>query len=201
MRSRWLLFVLLTVCLGGGVIASVIGTVPSEPRGKIQSSPTALDSFGVVASVLRHQRCLNCHPSGDRPHVAEDRHVHAMNVQRGPEGEGMPGLHCSACHQEENQPHAGVPGAPHWHLAPRSMGWEGLDDHDLAAALIDKTKNGDRSFKQLIEHMEKDPLVSWAWNPGNGRSIPPVDRETFISELKKWFEAGAPLPPKGKTTF
>ena len=124
-----------------------------------------------------------------------------MNVQRGPEGHGMPGLHCSTCHQPKNQDLAGVPGAPHWHLAPRSMGWEGLDDHDLAETLKDRSKNGDRSLADLLHHMEKDPLVGWAWEPGANRAAPPISRADFVAAFRRWVDSGAPSPIPGTTTY
>ena len=113
----------------------------------------------------------------------------------------MPGLHCSACHRPSNQDAAGVPGAPHWHLAPLSMGWEGLDDHDLARNLVDRSKNGDRSLADLRKHMAHDPLVLWGWDPGAGRSTPPVSHSDFIEALDRWIENGAPAPGPGTTTF
>lgn len=157
-------------------------------------------SFEPVAQVLRHPRCLNCHPSGDRPHVGDDARVHPQNVQRGPDDHGVPGLQCSACHRAVNQPLAGVPGAPHWGLAPRSMGWEGLDDHDLARALVDPARNGGRSHDDLIEHMAHDPLVAWGWDPGPGREAIPMERDTFVAAFRSWIEAGAPAPEPGTTT-
>lgn len=156
--------------------------------------------FADIARVLRHPRCLNCHPSGDRPHVADEARLHGMNVQRGPDGHGMPGQRCETCHHEDNQPLAGVPGAPHWHLAPRSMGWVGLDDHDLALALKDRQKNGNRSLDDVLQHVSTDPLVLWAWKPGPGRSAPPISHERFIAAFRAWIEADAPLPTPGTTT-
>ena len=43
------------------------------------------------------------------------------------------------------------------------MGWEGLDDKELAEMLIDKERNGGRSFEDLIHHMDQDHLILWAW--------------------------------------
>jgi hypothetical protein len=40
-----------------------------------------------------------------------------------------------------------VPGAPHWQLAPRSMGWEDLSDADLCRVLKDSRKNKGRSVR------------------------------------------------------
>jgi len=158
-------------------------------------------AFVKVARVLRHPRCLNCHPSADRPRIGEDRRLHAMNVQRGPDGHGVAGLDCATCHQPRNQNYAGVPGAPHWHLAPRSMGWEDLDDHGLAEQLKDRSRNGDRTLDDLIAHMAEDPLVGWAWTPGVGRSAPPIPRDEFVEAFRTWIEHGAVSPPPGSISY
>ncbi|MEM8736461.1 MAG: hypothetical protein AAGG44_19685, partial [Planctomycetota bacterium] len=82
-----------------------------------------------------------------------------------------------------------------------SMGWEGLDDKGLAEMLIDKKRNGDRSFEDLIRHMDEDHLILWAWEPGDGRPVPPLSHEEFIKELKTWLNNGAAIPYEGETTF
>lgn len=194
----------VSLVLGGLVLGAIlivnVGSRAAQESPQDEQRQRGLGAFETVTRVLRHPRCLNCHPSGDRPRVGEERVLHAMNVQRGPDGHGMAGLHCTACHRDANQDLAGVPGAPHWHLAPRSMGWEGLDDHELAEALKDRSKNGDRSFADLLEHMEKDPLVGWGWEPGVGRSKPHVSREVFVEAVRTWIDAGAPSPAPGVTT-
>ncbi|MEM6675267.1 MAG: hypothetical protein AAF726_20635 [Planctomycetota bacterium] len=182
-------FVLL--CLPLAAVAIVFAA------GAASSTPPPESPFAPIARVLRHPRCLNCHPSGDRPHVGDDARVHAMNVQRGEDGHGRVGARCTACHRDANQELARVPGAPHWHLAPLSMGWVGLDDHELAEALKDEEKNGGRSLADLREHMAGDPLVLWGWEPGPGRVSIPVSHETFIEQLDAWIEAGAPSPRAG----
>jgi hypothetical protein len=156
-------------------------------------------AFDEVARVLRHPRCLNCHPAGDHPHVGDDRRRHAMNVMRGPDDRGLPGMHCASCHQPINQTLAVIPGAPHWQLAPRSMGWEDLDDHDLANALKDPEKNGGRTLAQMLAHMTEDPLVLWGWDPGPGREAVPIPHEDFVRALTVWIEGGAPSPPRDAT--
>jgi hypothetical protein len=156
--------------------------------------------FADVARVLRHPRCLNCHTVTEFPRVGDERRRHAMNVLRGPHDHGVSAMRCSTCHQSENQPLVGVPGAPHWALAPLSMGWEGLDDHDLAMALVDRRKNGDRSLEALVQHMRDDPLVGWAWDPGPGREPPPLSRDEFVRAFQDWIDGGAVPPPPGTTT-
>ena len=123
-----------------------------------------------------------------------------MHVMRGPGNHGVPAMRCSACHQPANQDLAGVPGAPSWHLAPRSMGWEGLDDHALAEVLKDEAKNGGRSLQELLHHMAEDPLVGWAWEPGRGRAAPPVSRAALVRAFRSWIESGAVSPAPGTTS-
>ena len=198
MRSLSWLFVAVALC------ALAACSMAPRNNGAVSNSgavASAEDPFATVARVLRHPRCLNCHTVTNFPRVGDQGLRHRMNVQRGPEDHGVPGMKCSTCHQESNQIASGVPGAPHWGLAPLSMGWEGLDDHDLAKTLIDRTKNGDRSLEDLVEHMEKDPLVGWAWDPGAGREAPQVSRQNFIAALEKWIEGGAKLPQKGVTSY
>ncbi|MEM7167446.1 MAG: hypothetical protein AAF581_18440 [Planctomycetota bacterium] len=151
--------------------------------------------------MLRHPRCLNCHTQTAFVRVGDDRRPHGMNVVRGPHNNGVPGMRCSSCHQKENQALVGVPGALHWQAAPLSMAWESMDDHDLARALLDPLKNGDRSLSDLTKHMKLDPLVLWSWDPGPGRAVPPVDHATFVRAFESWVDNGAVLPEPGQTTY
>ena len=167
----------------------------SQPTTTAPPSPQAgLAAFDRIAPALQSPRCLNCHPRGDRPTQGDDRHIHLMNVQRGPNGNGLPAMQCSACHQEHNNDRAGVPGAPHWHLAPKSMGWTGLSGGELCRTVLDPGKNGGRTVADLVRHMTTDKLVLWAWQPGRGRSVPPVSIEELKIALEQWAKAGAPCP-------
>src|SRR5580698_4365813 len=82
----------------------------------------AAAAFEAIVPVLRHPRCMNCHSSGDFPRQGDDRHVHNMDVRRGPDGNGAIPVRCGSCHQEKNSPglHA-PPGAPGWHLPSPAM--------------------------------------------------------------------------------
>ncbi len=158
------------------------------------SETAGLAAYDRIATVLQSARCLNCHPRGDRPTQGDDRHVHGMNVQRGVENSGVPAMRCTTCHQTHNNDTVGIPGAPHWHLAPASMGWVGLSKSDLCRTLLDPAKNGGRSVSDLVTHMTGDELVLWAWNPGRGRSSPPLSIEELKRALDEWARAGAPCP-------
>ena len=153
-------------------------------------------AFARIAEVLRHPRCMNCHPSGDSPRQTDDRHLHRMLVARGPDDRGTPAMRCTTCHQTVNTADGRVPGAPHWHLAPRRMGWEGLSDGELCRALKDPKRNGGRSIPALVQHMTSDALVQWAWNPGP-RSLPPLSQHEFHEIVKGWAASGAACPSSG----
>ena len=163
------------------------------------STPSAADraksqaTFVQIAAVLRHPRCINCHTVTDFPRAGDTGRRHPMNVKRGPDNHGLPAMRCDSCHQDANQAN-GVPGAPGWVLAPLSMGWEGLDDHQLAEALKDPAKNGQRSLEKLSEHMAHDPLVAWAWSPGGTREPPPVPHDEFARLVRLWIDTGAASP-------
>lgn len=156
-------------------------------------------AWGRIEQVLTSPRCINCHPVSDRPTQTDAMHPHRMSVIRGPNDHGAPGLHCSACHQERNNAASGVPGAPHWGLAPRSMGWVGLSSGELCRRLKDPAANGNRTVADLVKHMTEDALVLWAWQPGrNGRGEerkpPPLTVAELGEALGAWAAAGAPCP-------
>lgn len=157
--------------------------------------------FDKMMAVLTHKRCISCHPSGDRPLQGEDMHLHYFDIQRGEDGHGLAGYECSTCHQNENNNFSGVPGAPDWHLAPRSMAWEGLTRVEIAHSMLDRSKNGDKSLDEIVEHLTEHELVLWAWDPGvnaagKEREKPPVPKEEFITAVKEWAAQGAPIPDK-----
>ena len=181
----------------GGAIAIVLvahlGANLQPTRAQTSAQP-GLAAFEQIASVLQSPRCLNCHPRGDRPMQGDARRIHAMNVQRGADDQGLPAMRCGTCHQGRNNDLAGIPGAPHWHLAPRSMGWTGLSLSELCRTLLDPQKNGGRSVPDLVKHMTGDALVLWAWQPGRGRTPPPLSTQELNAALDLWAAAGAPCP-------
>jgi hypothetical protein len=104
-------------------------------------------------------------------------------------------LRCGNCHdQTGNNLTSGIPGAPNWGLAPVSMLWQGLSVGDLCRQLKDPARNGNRSLDAIIEHMEKDPLVGYGWNPGPGRAPVPIPRKEFVDLVKVWVACGAACP-------
>ena len=155
---------------------------------------TSGELFAPIAAVLRDPRCMNCHPRDDRPRQGSDRHPHQQNVVRGPDDLGFVNMRCTSCHRDENNGNSGVPGAPNWHLAPLSMGWQGIGDGELCSTLKDEKRNGGRSIAALVEHMEKDKLVLWGWAPGGKREPVATPHATFVTQLKAWAAANAPCP-------
>ncbi|MEO0899414.1 MAG: hypothetical protein AAFY71_23585 [Bacteroidota bacterium] len=165
------------------------------------TSQESSDAFDTMMKVLTHKRCINCHPSGDRPRQGEDSHYHRFGVQRGEDGHGPVALQCSTCHQEENNDFSGVPGAPHWHLAPRSMAWEGLNRVEIAQSMLNKENNGNRSVDEIMHHLTEDKLVLWVFEPGvdadgEARETPPVSKEEYVQAVKTWVANGAHIPEK-----
>lgn len=170
---------------------------PLKPE-KPAPDPSAV-VFDKVMSVVTHQRCMNCHPTNDLPKQGDDSHVHRFGVQRGINNHGVAALQCNTCHQTENNKSSGVPGAPHWGLAPISMGWQGLTKYQIAAVMLDRSKNGNRSLKDIEKHMTEDQLVLWAFEPGvdqDGveRQKPLLSKAEWIASVKIWIAAGAKIP-------
>lgn len=154
----------------------------------------AASLFEELSQVLMHPRCVNCHPSGDEPRQGDESVAHRPLVRRGVDGFGLAGMRCGACHHATNFDPGRIPGAPHWHLAPRSMAWEGLSSSEICAQLKDPERNGGRDLEAIVKHMRDDPLVGWAWDPGQGREAAPGTQEQFGALLRAWVDAGAACP-------
>ena len=164
--------------------------VPQSPPDKDKS----LKAFATILTVLKSPRCINCHPTNDVPLQGDVQRLHPFGVTRGANNQGGLVQKCNTCHHAENNDFANVPGAPNWYLAPKSMGWIGLSDAQIAKNLMDKKLNGNRSPQDLVKHMSSDSLVVWAWNPGKGRNKPPVELEEWRAVLKEWLDNGAAIP-------
>lgn len=150
--------------------------------------------FTEAGKVLTSPRCVNCHPAGDRPLQGASGRLHQPPVVRGSDGFGAPAMRCAQCHQDANFEPAGVPGHPHWHLAPREMAWQNKTLGEICTQIKDPARNGNRSMEQLWTHMAKDSLVGWAWNPGAGREPAPGTQEAFGVLLDAWIKTGAVCP-------
>src|SRR5262245_28577930 len=154
--------------------------------------------------LLEELLCINCHTVTNYPRQGDDRHIHQFRVVGGPDGTGVPGALCSACHQEDNQPSSGVPGAPNWRLAPAKMAFErapgvAMEGKALCERLLDKKRNGNLGLRGLELHLARESLVLWAWSPGTSkdgspRLTPPVSQEELVAAFKAWAATGAPCP-------
>ena len=154
-------------------------------------------AFLDAYKVLMHPRCMNCHPSGDAPLQGDDSHAHSQNVKRGKDGKGKYALKCANCHQDTNLPGENMPpGNPNWHLPERDMPlvFQGKSPRELADQLKDPKRNGGKTLEQLVEHVTHDKLVLWGWDPGDGRTKPPLSHDEFARKVREWVEKGAASP-------
>jgi len=202
MEKNKLIFTLIATCILVGVLSfgsltALDNDTELETAEDTEASSEA--AFDKVMQVLTHKRCVNCHPSGDTPRQGEDSHLHNFDVLRGEAGHGLTGYTCNTCHQEENNDYSGVPGAPHWAVAPIGMAWEGKTRVEIATQMMDPARNGGRSHHDIMEHLTEHELVLWAWDPGVDaegvpREKPPIGKEEYIEAVKEWIEAGAKIP-------
>jgi mono/diheme cytochrome c family protein len=170
---------------------------PAEDKAPHRDDAAARQAFLAVYPVFMHPRCLNCHPSGDAPLQGDDSHVHAQDVKRGPTGRGLYGQKCNACHQDANLPGENMPpGNPAWRLPAADMPlvFQGLTPRQLADQLKDPHRNGGKSLEQLVHHVSEDNLVLGSWNPGDGRTLPPVSAAEFARRFREWVDKGAASP-------
>ncbi len=156
--------------------------------------------FTEAAKVIMSPRCMNCHPATDTPTQGNDRHTHMPPVVRGESNGGVPGNTCGGCHTEHNvkleekASYASIPGHPRWGLAPIEMAWQGKSIGEICAQIKDTARNGGRDLALLQEHLAKDDLVAWAWNPGPGRDPAPGTQAQLGELIKAWIDTGAQCP-------
>jgi hypothetical protein len=176
-----------------GVLIGSVSTSAVVQRDDAQAKA----AFLAIVPVLKHPRCLNCHATGDFPRQGDDSHQHVQNVRRGPTGQGVTAQKCSTCHQTENV--AGLnmpPGAPNWHLPPPNMPmiWEGKTPGQICQQIKDPKQNNNKSVAQIVDHVTNDKLVLWGWNPGEGRTPPPMNHDEFAAKFAEWAKFGAACP-------
>jgi hypothetical protein len=75
------------------------------------------------------------------------------------------------------------------------MVFQGRSAHQLSKQLTNPRQNGHKNLNQLLEHAN-DGLVVAAWNPGEGRSLPPMSYENFTKAWTTWIKKGAYAPKK-----
>jgi hypothetical protein len=174
--------------------------------GQELQSPSAFQSIGdraqrsraifaEIGKVLTHPRCMNCHPVGDQPLQGADQRNHFPPARR-----AGPGDSCAACHTDRNvtlhvtASFQSIPGHPRWALAPLSMAWEGKSLGDICRQIKDEDRNGGRDLALLQEHIAKDDLVAWGWNPGAGREPAPGSQDLAGRLVQAWIDSGAECP-------
>ena len=196
-----LLVALLLVGTWPRLTRETAGAAFAEESGKPSSTQKDLAAsraaFLEAYKVLMHPRCMNCHPVGDAPLQGDDSHVHVQNVQRGPDGKGKYALKCANCHQLTNLPGLNMPpGNPNWHLPPPEMKivFQGKTPRELARQLKDPNQNGHKTLEEILHHVTEDKLVLGGWDPGDGRTKPPLTHAEFVRKMREWIEKGAAEP-------
>lgn len=153
--------------------------------------------FVEVVKVLQSPRCMNCHPSGDRPLQGDQHQPHAQHISRATVAAGVP---CTTCHQQRNSEYVGVaggpPGAPKWGLPPAEtpMIFQGKTATQICEQMKDPKQNHGKSLAQLMEHAASDPIVLWGWAPGGKRTLPPLSHEAFTAAFRAWVDSGGACP-------
>jgi hypothetical protein len=199
--KRIALSVALLAALGLPLPAEVYSAESSTTLAAPQSFDAISDTaersaalFTEAGKVLTSARCVNCHPAGDRPLQGETRRLHQPPVARGPDGFGTPAMRCATCHQSANFDPAGVPGHPHWHLAPSEMVWQNKTPGEICTQIKDPARNGGRSLQQILTHVADDSLVGWAWAPGGVRAPAPGTQKELGALIEAWLNTGAVCP-------
>jgi cytochrome c5 len=175
----------------------VIAALNAAPRTPKPDANASREAFIQVYKVFTSPRCQNCHPAGDAPLQGDDSHVHMQNVKRGKDGHGVYGMRCDTCHQATNLPGAHMPpGNPKWSLPSpeHKMVFVGRSPAELCRQLKDPKQTGGRALQQLLEHVSSDDLVGWGWDPGTGRTLPPLSRTETTAQMKIWIDGGAACP-------
>lgn len=199
-RSMILAAVLAGLAVLGRDPGTALGADERHVGGSADRHLAAVNAFATVQTVLQHPRCQNCHIPGNAPLQFDDGTEHSMNVQRGPSGNGVPGLPCSACHGTSNLPASYgehmPPGAPTWRLPPpdQKMVFIGLSPAELCATVKDPKRTGGKDLAAMLEHVSHDKLVLWGWDPGVGRAPVSVPHDAFVAAFKTWIDGGAPCP-------
>jgi mono/diheme cytochrome c family protein len=193
-RTFAFVLAMLAISAAAGLMAT------SETARAAKAKPDANASQAAwmeVYRVLTSPRCQNCHPAGDAPLQGDDSHVHLQNVRRGKDGHGVYAMKCDTCHQATNLPGVHMPpGNPKWALPPaeQKMVFVGRSPGELCKQIKDPKQNGGRTLEQIFHHIAEDDLVSWGWDPGAGRTQPPLSRPDTVAQLKIWMDGGATCP-------
>ncbi len=185
-------------------LALLLMTVPA------QAQDAGLEAWSKVFQVFSHPRCANCHVGPDNlpmwSNGGTQARPHGMYISGGASRSGGEHIICTSCHTQRNSPVVhGPPGAQNppddpnprearWALPPASMQWFDKSSGEICAQIKDRERNGNRTIPEVIQHIEHDPLVHWAWTPGPGREPAPYSVSELARFFKEWDAAGAPCP-------
>jgi hypothetical protein len=210
MLLRSFLLAVAIGCSGAAVLSAAFAEDgPKSVARQSLKSPSEFESIGdqaersraifaEIGKLLTHPRCMSCHPAGDHPLQGADHHEHMPRVWRS--DAGNIGTDCAECHTGNNvrlheaATYQSIPGHPRWGLAPLSMAWEGKTIGDICRQLKDNSRNGGRDLAMLQEHVAKDDLVAWGWNPGPGREPAPGSQQSAGELVQAWINSGAQCP-------
>ena len=81
-----------------------------------------------------------------------------------------------------------------WALAPVEAEWFGKSSVYICNQLRDPDRNGDRTIREVAEHLDHDLILHWAWNPGGNREAAPHSLQETMDALMQWSAAGTPCP-------
>ena len=105
-------------------------------------------------------------------------------LSAGPPARPHVGDACTACHTDRNftlPTRSDIPEHPQAIRAgsSRRCRWRGKASRSarFAGSSRTRTRNGGRDLALLQEHIAKDDLVAWGWNPGAGREPAPGSQE------------------------
>ena len=188
----------------GFAVTAMSGGVAQTPNPVELKAPSAFASIGnsaarsrtlfsEAAKVFTSPRCMNCHPAGDRPTQANDRHPHEPLITRNQS--------CLTCHTDKNftlttdrGSYESIPGHQRWAVAPIEMAWQGKSTGEICRQIKDPDRNGGRTLALLHEHVAHDDLVGWGWKPGQGREPAPGSQELLGQLIQAWIDSGAECP-------
>jgi hypothetical protein len=195
MRTSTASWVILCLCTATSAPSAAADLKAAESFASISDRTERSRALFVEAGkVIQHPRCMNCHPSGERPTQGNDMHPHLPLVVRAADDKGAPGMRCTTCHQSANFEPSGVPGHPLWHAAPASMAWQSRSLGQICEQIKDPSRNGGKTLAAIHEHVAHDSLVGWGWNPGGSRESAPGTQARFGALIKAWMDSGAACP-------
>ena len=187
-------------------------TINELPKGSVNTED-GLAAWDIVYSVTSHLRCVNCHTGADNkpmwsgPSYGKPR-PHGMNINAGKSRIGAESLMCATCHttlpadapNANDVAHAAPRVAMDWRLAPVEANWFGKSSHYICNQIKDPARNGNRSIKEVAQHLDHDLILHWAWNPGGNREPAPHSLQKLVDALMKWSAAGTPCRDEAGTT-